>query len=152
MCMSASVPERLRTAGLRRTPARLAVFARIESLARPVSHAELLGIPDLAEVDDITLYRTLAALVEAGLVHRVHGIDGVWRFGAQPQGREGCPGNHAHFLCTSCGSMACLLQQPMPRVDVPGGAVVHGRHFLLHGRCAECVALAAVGQRPGDAP
>lgn len=150
--MSASAPEKLRSAGLRRTPTRIAVLARIESLARPVSHAELQGIPDLAEVDDITLYRTLAALVQAGLVHRVHGIDGVWRFGAQPQGREGCPGNHAHFLCTSCGSMACLLQQPMPRVDMPGGVVVHGRHFILHGHCADCVATPPAGPRPGDAP
>lgn len=150
--MAASIPEKLRSAGLRRTPARLAVFARIESLARPVSHAELHEIPDLAEVDDITLYRTLAALVQAGLVHRVHGIDGVWRFGAQPQGREGCPGNHAHFLCTSCGSMACLLQQPMPRVDVPEGVVVHGRHFILHGHCADCVATPPAGPRPGGAP
>jgi len=145
-----TVPDRLRAAGLRRTPARLQVFARVEALGRPVSHAELQALPDLAELDDITLYRTLATLVEAGLVHRVHGIDGVWRYAAQPQGRAGCPGNHAHFLCTTCGSMTCLVAQPMPRVEVPAGASVEGRHFLVHGRCAGCVADPSRPIRPGD--
>jgi len=150
--MAVPVPEMLRVAGLKRTPARIAVLSRIESLARPISHADLSALPDLAAVDDITLYRTLAALVEAGLVHRVHGIDGVWRYCAQPRGREGCPGNHAHFLCTSCGSMTCLLSQPMPRVDVPAGAQVHGRHLLVHGCCAACVADPPSRPRPGDTP
>jgi Fur family ferric uptake transcriptional regulator/Fur family zinc uptake transcriptional regulator len=125
----------LRAAGLRRTPTRIAVFDRIVSLARPVSHAELdAGLDD---VDDITLYRTLATLVEVGLVHRVHGIDGVWRYCPQPR-HDGCPGNHAHFLCTECASMTCLIDQPMPHVKVPRGARVHGRHFVVHGSCARC--------------
>ena len=143
--MSSSVAESLRSAGLRRTPARLAVLARIEALARPVSHAELAALPELADLDEITLYRTLAALQEARLVHRIHGIDGVWRYCAQPEGILGCPGNHAHFLCTTCGTMTCLLDQPMPRVAVPPGAAVEGRHFLVYGRCAAC----AVASPPG---
>lgn len=129
--------EALRTAGLRRTPARIVVLSRIEALARPVSHAELSA--DLGDLDDITLYRTLAALEEATLVHRVHGVDGVWRYCAQPRGVPGCPGNHAHFQCTGCGAMSCLVHQPMPRVDVPG-ATVEGRHFVVFGRCERCAA------------
>lgn len=146
--MAPSVPDKLRSAGLRRTPARLAVFGRIEALARPLSHADIQALPDLAGLDDITLYRTLGALVEAGLVHRVHGVDGVWRYCAHPQGRPGCPGNHAHFLCVTCGGMACLVDQPMPRVAVPEGSEVHGRHFLIHGRCAACVTAAAGASAP----
>lgn len=141
--MGPSPPDLLRAAGLRRTPARLAVLGHIEALARPVSHAELQAHPALAGLDDVTLYRTLGTLVEAGLVHRVHGIDGSWRYGAQPRGREGCPGNHVHFLCTACGAMSCLADQPMPRVVVPAGAEVEGRHFLVFGRCAACVAAGA---------
>lgn len=136
--MSPTSAELLRSAGLRRTPTRLSVLARLESLARPCSHAELLALPDLSGLDDITLYRTLNTLVEAGLVHRIHGIDGVWRYSTQPRSRPGCPGNHAHFLCSSCGTMQCLLDQPMPRVDLPEGTEVQGRHFLVYGRCATC--------------
>lgn len=128
----------LRAAGLRRTPARVAILTRITVLARPLSHAELLAEPDLQELDDITLYRTLNTLVDARLVHRVHGIDGVWRYCAQPLDARGCPGNHAHFLCTSCGRMTCLNDQPMPRVNAPEGASVEGRHLVAWGRCTAC--------------
>lgn len=138
--MSADVAALLRTVGLRRTPARLSILSCLEALARPLSHADLLAQPGLAGLDDITLYRTLAVLVEVGLAHRVHGIDGIWRYCAQPRDRAGCPGNHVHFLCTTCGAMACLLDQPMPHVIVPAGAAVHGRHFLVHGCCAACAA------------
>lgn len=147
--MVPSVAESLRAAGLRRTPARLAVLHQIEHLGHPTSHADLLTLPELAELDDITLYRTLGALVQAGLVHRVLGIDGVWRYCSQPRGEQGCPGNHAHFLCTGCGTMTCLLAQPMPRVQVPQGAEVHGRHFLVHGRCGGCASAPSAPSRPG---
>ncbi len=142
--------DAIRAAGLRRTPARLTVYTHIQALARPVSHAELQEHPAIAAIDAITLYRTLAALLHGSLLHRVHGIDGTWRYCVQPRGAEGCPGNHAHFLCTTCGAMACLVAQPMPRVDVPTGAVVHGRHFLVHGQCGTCNANPSQPARHGD--
>lgn len=135
----------LRAAGLRRTAARVTVLERIGALAAPLSHAELAALPELAGMDGITLYRTLAALEEARLVHRVIGIDGVWRFAAQPGSSVGCPGNHVHFLCTDCGAMSCLRDQPMPRVRPPAGAEVRGRQALAFGSCAACVSGARVG-------
>lgn len=127
----------LRAAGLKRTAARVAVLAAVERVERPVSHAELRATPPLSELDEITLYRTLATLESAGLLHRVYGIDGTWRYSAN-RAAAGCPGNHVHFLCTGCGEMRCLDDQPMPRVEVPAGATVDGRHFLVFGRCPTC--------------
>ncbi len=124
----------LRRAGLRSTPARVAVLECVESLGRPATHAELQG---LLELDKVTLYRTLDALAEAELVHRVLGVDGVWRHCAQPK-TEGCPGNHAHFQCTACGAVICLLDQPIPHVQVPEGAVVQARTLLAWGLCPDC--------------
>lgn len=132
--------QALRAVGLRCTPARERVLAAIEAAARPLTHGALHEDPALADLDAITLYRTLTTLGEADLVHRVPGPDGAWRYCAQPRGRGGCPGNHAHFVCAACGAMSCLLEQPMPRVDVPDGAVVEGRWFLVHGRCRRCAA------------
>lgn len=148
--MTESADLALRAAGLRRTPARLRVLAVIQDLDQPRTHAELLDDPRLSGLDDITLYRTLTALEGAGLAHRVLGLDGTWRTCRQPVEQPGCPGNHAHFLCTRCGRMTCLTQQPMPRVAVPDGAIVEGRHFLVHGTCPSCAADASPSPRPGD--
>lgn len=128
----------LRAAGLRRTPARVAVLAAVRRADGPLTHAQILATSEASGLDAITLYRTLAALEQARLLHRVHGVDGAWRACAQPEGRNGCPGNHIHFQCTSCRAMSCLVDQPMPRVLAPPGARVEGRNFVAFGRCAAC--------------
>ena len=128
----------LRAAGLRHTAAREAVLGDLGALQAPMTHAALAELPRLRDMDPVTLYRTLATLVDAGLAHRVPGPDGTWRYCPQPLGQGGCPGNHAHFLCTACGTMRCLPDQPLPRVQVPAGARVHGRYLLAHGLCSGC--------------
>lgn len=132
--------DTLRAAGLRRTPARERVLAIIEDVGAPVTHADIAAHPDMEGMDSITLYRTLTALEAAALVHRVHGIDGTWRYCAQPRRQPGCPGNHPHFLCMTCGKMQCLVEQALPKVQVPQGATVQGRHFLVFGGCVACSA------------
>ena len=127
-------PDPLQSAGLRRTPARKAVWAHLVAEGRPASHAALSAA--LPTLDDITLYRTLAAFTAAGLTHRVCGTDGVWRYAIARS--PGCPGNHAHFLCEDCGAMVCLIEQAMPRIAAPPGATIHSRQLLATGRCAAC--------------
>lgn len=130
----------LRTAGLRRTPARLAALDALHAAGRPLRHAELRAAPGLAGVDEITVYRTLSTLEEKGLLHRVLGLDGAWRYGRNDPAAPGCPGNHAHFLCEACGQMACLPDQPLPRVSPPPGGEVRARSFVAVGRCGPCAA------------
>ena len=86
-------------------------------MREPVTHAQLLDQPSLRQMDPVTLYRTLDAL------HR-----------------EGCPGNHAHFLCVRCGAMRCLVEQPLPRIEVPPDVTVFSREFIAHGICETCSA------------
>lgn len=142
--MSSDVPARLRAAGLRATPARARVLASIEAAPHPLPTPALVAAhPDL---DPITLYRTVERLAEAGLVHRVQGLDGAWRACAQPAAQPGCPGNHPHFWCTACATLTCLTDQALPRVVVPAGAQVEARHFLVVGRCPSCAALPSPAQ------
>jgi len=129
---------RLRDAGLRATTAREEVLATLDELDRPATHADLARLPRLARMDRVTLYRTLTTFLEAGFVHQVQGEDGTCRYCPQQAPLSGCPGNHVHLLCTRCGSMQCLTDQPMPRVAVPAGFVVERRSFLARGICGSC--------------
>jgi Fur family transcriptional regulator, ferric uptake regulator len=128
----------LKGAGLRPTPTRQRVLAALSSAGRSLSHAELADA--LADLDRVTVFRSLKILKKARLVHSVRGTDGTARFGTNPAETSGCPGGHPHFLCVECGSMTCLPDQAMPDVRVPKGALVHGKQLVVYGVCAQCAA------------
>lgn len=138
--------ELLKASGLRCTPARDAVLAFLSRQGRPLAHSEIARARGLAALDRVTLYRTLTALQDAGLVHRVQDQEGAWRFCAHVRRDHGCPGNHAHFQCTQCGEMRCLQGQELPWVSIPPGALVIGKQFLIYGLCPAC-ARAQSGRR-----
>jgi Fur family ferric uptake transcriptional regulator len=128
----------LRQAGKKVTPARLEVLNSLIRLGCLISQADLSRLPQLKRCDRVTLYRTLNVLRKSGLVHAVQGTDGTWRFCAHKLDGAGCPGNHPHFLCLSCGRMDCLIGQKMPRIEVPLNVKVQGKQFVVYGQCADC--------------
>ncbi|MDR0648286.1 MAG: transcriptional repressor [Synergistaceae bacterium] len=129
---------RLRSTGLKVTPIRMDVLDYLLTIGQPVSHSDVQSAFPM--LDRVTIYRTLASFVKSGIAHQVQGLDGMWHFCAHDPNASGCPGNHPHFLCLSCGKMICLLDQRMPRVDVTGGNVVEGKQFVAYGFCQECAA------------
>ncbi|MDR3354695.1 MAG: transcriptional repressor [Synergistaceae bacterium] len=126
----------LRTAGLKVTPLRIEVLGRLTDAARPLSHSEIQTM--MPDIDRVTLYRTLSSFVDADIAHQVQGLDGMWRFCAHARDESRCPGNHPHFLCLSCGTMVCLTDQVMPRINVPEGCIVSGKQLVVYGKCQNC--------------
>ncbi|MDR1481026.1 MAG: transcriptional repressor [Synergistaceae bacterium] len=126
----------LKAASLKVTPLRIKVLDRLMIGAQPLSHAEIQVM--LPDIDRVTLYRTLSTFVDADIAHQVQGLDGMWRFCAHVRDGSGCPGNHAHFLCLSCGIMVCLTDQAMPRINVPEGCIVSGKQMVVYGKCRNC--------------
>lgn len=137
---SARVPDLLRASGLRCTPQRTSVLRVLVRARRPLSHGQLAEALGAGEIDRVTLYRTLAALQEAGLVHRTQDDRGVWRFGAHAARRGACPGDHPHFACTKCGGMRCLEDQALPWITVSKGELILGKQLVAYGVCARCAA------------
>lgn len=129
-----SIGDRLRTAGLRRTPVRLAVLRLISESRKPLGAVDLLKRLD-DETDQVTVYRTLNTLVEHKLVHRVRGEDGAWRYAAEAQR----PHSHAHFVCDACGGVECLEAIPVPE-DLRLGRKyeVSYAELVVHGTCPRC--------------
>jgi Fur family ferric uptake transcriptional regulator/Fur family zinc uptake transcriptional regulator len=128
----------LRAAGLRRTRARQAILDVLQGADRPLSHQEIAREPAIRRLDRVTLYRTLKTLQNAGLLHRIQGVDGVWRFRSHAPRSGRCGGDHIHFLCLVCNRMSCLPEQPLPWVRAPEGAEVFGKQLVVYGRCAGC--------------
>jgi Fur family ferric uptake transcriptional regulator/Fur family zinc uptake transcriptional regulator len=135
--------EVLRGKGMRSTALRRRVLELLSERGEPMSHLEIFeALATSGQTPDrVTLYRTLSAFSGACIVHEVQGTDGAVRFCLHESAREGCLGNHPHFLCRRCGRMTCLSGQPLPYVEVPAGTLVEGKQLLVFGLCPRCAAL-----------
>lgn len=130
---------RIRAAGLRRTPARVAVVERLTAAAGPMTHAELAKALHKHGFDQATIYRNLVELTEVGILARFEVGDHVWRFELATKSEAGP--QHPHFLCVDCGSVACLPDVQVTIDPAPGrkGFAIHSvTGVLLQGQCRDC--------------
>jgi Fur family ferric uptake transcriptional regulator len=131
----------LRSAGLRRTAPRIAVLQRLESAVTPLSHGDIAERLAPLGFDRATVYRNLMDLVEAGLVTRADLGDHVWRFELVGDRSKPHAIEHAHFLCTDCGDVACLPDSAVKVVAVRGAPRAVGKASVevqLKGLCDAC--------------
>lgn len=145
----ATLREELRAAGLRATPARIAVLAMLRDADGPQSHAEVVEAAAGRGGDPATVFRNLAALTEAGFARRTDLGDRVWRFEATGSPLDATSSHeHPHFLCTNCGHVECMPQlevQTRGRVAVPKAVRDHAVEIQLKGLCDECSAVQVDG-------
>ena len=128
----------VRDAGLRATPSRLAVLHLLRAAAAPVSHSDVVAKLASQAWDPATIYRNLTDLSDVGLARRTDVGDHVWRF-------EAITGNHAagahpHFVCTECGTVACLpdLEYVMTRAKAPRAIRQKRVEVQVRGLCDAC--------------
>jgi Fur family transcriptional regulator, ferric uptake regulator len=131
----------LKKNGLKRTAAREAILKLLGDAGRPLSHPDIVKSgKGEAHFDRVTVYRTLETLQKRGLLHRIQGMDGTWRYCMHRSEFSGeCAGNHIHFLCSKCDQMSCLPEQPLPWVAAPAGAIIQSKQLVVHGLCEACV-------------
>jgi Fur family transcriptional regulator, ferric uptake regulator len=132
--------ERIRAAGLRSTPARIAVLRELEAATMPLSHADLVEALRDEGYDRVTLYRNLTDLTEAGLVMRTDLGDRVWRFELKST-RSDHHEPHPHFTCTDCGAVSCLPARSVRITSTKGTprAVADSSvEIQLRGLCDRC--------------
>lgn len=129
--------DRLLSAGLRVTYARVQVLEVLDQVPRTVSHADLEALFQVP-MDKVTLYRTLDRLVDAKLIHKAVGDDRITRFGPLSDTQHH---QHAHFHCDDCGMVYCLEMKMPKTLKVPEGFGVESLDFSVHGHCANCNGL-----------
>ena len=130
------VEARLREAELRLTPQR---FAVLEYLTRAPGHPTADQIA--AEINRrfprasrATVYNTLGALREAGLVREVLLDDAVTRYESNIE-------PHHHFVCRACGRLEDVPPDAFDtpaRVELEGGHEVEAVEVVLRGLCGPC--------------
>jgi Fur family peroxide stress response transcriptional regulator len=129
--------EALRRSGLRLTHQRLEVAREVAGNdAHPDIEAVYRGVRNrIPTISLDTVYRTVGALAELGLVSRVSTPAGPTRYDPN---RE----RHHHFVCTRCGLIRDVYSPTLDGIQVPGEASVLGMvesvNVQLRGVCTEC--------------
>jgi Fur family ferric uptake transcriptional regulator len=105
-------------------------------------------------VSRATLYRTLARLVDAGLVHKIEMEHGQARYETM-FGRH----HHDHMICLTCGRIIEFesreIERAQDEVCRKKGFTMTGHMHQIRGHCAACAARAAAAGtdgKPGSPP
>jgi Fur family ferric uptake transcriptional regulator len=136
--LSAAAERRLRNAGKRLTPQRKRV---VRILAEAGGHLDATEIYERGRRQDArlslsTVYRTLSALKETGVVRELHLDDQHHHYELDAQDQ------HSHLVCISCGRVIEVDSEALARAAVTLGEA-HGFEIAsaqveLTGYCADC--------------
>lgn len=108
-----------------------------------VMHFRKRGRP----VSRATIYRTLARLVDAGLVHKIEMERGQARYEIM-FGRH----HHDHMICTACGRIIEFesreIERAQDEICKRKGFTMTGHMHQIRGRCSDCAEPGAAKARP----
>lgn len=138
------IRTQVRAAGLKCTPARLAVMQQLVDARGPRTHGEIFDALAERGFDRATIYRNLTELTECNLVTRVEVGDHVSRFELKRIADTAGHGkNHPHFVCRTCGEVLCLddVRIVMPRKPKVGN---HGHGTKLGGKPTHARAIHSI--------
>lgn len=136
----------IRERGGRASTARRAIIEALLEAGRHVTADDLAASVHAAypDIHLTTVYRTVEALEELGIVYHVH-------MGHGPAQWHLADERHLHLVCQSCGAVSEAppgLLEGVRRQLGDLGFVPDGRHFALVGWCAACRPSAGESERP----
>jgi Fe2+ or Zn2+ uptake regulation protein len=122
-------------AGLKATPARLAVMALLQRHQKPISVQTVMAKLKRVDPDQVTVYRILSSLVQAELVREVYVEKGIssYEIADRP--------HHHHLICEKCGfveDVTACCDDPKP---VAFRTVTH-HNLEFMGICEKCAGAA----------
>lgn len=139
--LHATAISRLRDDGQRYTPRRRALVDLLGEVDQPITIPQMLERrPDLAQS---SVYRNLAVLERAGVVHRIVTTDEFARY----ELAEDLTEHHHHLICASCGEVTDFtvpdkvekdLEAALAKVAKQAGFHVTDHRLDLVGTCPDC--------------
>ncbi|MCM1982388.1 Fur family transcriptional regulator [Lyngbya confervoides] len=135
--------KKLKAKGLRVTPQRFAVYANLLTRSdHPTAEQILQGLNAAGPVSSqATVYSSLQALRDVGLVREVLLEEGVCRYDANVE-------MHHHFRCKACGAIEDIAWSQVSGVSfqqLRPGLLVDEYELTVHGLCDDCQEHRRVG-------
>lgn len=130
------IVKRLKSKKLRVTPQRFAIYSNLlERQDHPTAEQILLELnKESFKSSQATVYSSLQALQEVGLVKQVLLEEGVCRYDANTSA-------HHHFCCQKCGHIEDIPWDALPDIKLSKlrpGLEVKGYEVVVYGICDRC--------------
>ncbi|MFE4108253.1 Fur family transcriptional regulator [Almyronema epifaneia] len=130
------IVKTLKSKGLRITPQRYSIYASLlERTDHPTAEQLLVDLNrDLPISSQATVYNSLQALCDAGLVREVLLEHGVSRYDANTEA-------HHHFVCRQCGVIEDIDWHTFPDLSLNQlrpGLQAEAYEVTVHGLCDRC--------------
>ena len=129
--------DRLKQAGYKLTPARLAVVEVLETYPDHLSHNEILqeGKKIYPRLSRATVYRTMELLVSLNLLRSIYMSDPTQRF-------MSAAGGHHHLVCTECDAVFefdhCTVDQLAQELSEQFNFLIRNHLLEFQGVCNSC--------------
>jgi Fur family ferric uptake transcriptional regulator len=90
--------------------------------------------------DRVTIYRTLQAFVEKGIIHTIPTADNSILYAlCKDECEEGHHhDHHVHFVCKKCHNTYCLDNVVTPDIKLPAGYSAKQIEVVVEGICKQC--------------
>ncbi len=123
------------------TEGRLKILQMFLSSDEALSHADIDKKAG-NQFDRVTVYRTLQAFMEKGIIHSIPSADNLIKYAlCKDDCTEGHHhDHHIHLVCDQCHHTFCLEEVSMPSVSFPSGYQISTVEIIARGRCRNCAA------------
>lgn len=89
--------------------------------------------------DRVTIYRTLQAFVEKGIIHTIPTSDNSVRYAlCRDCSEHHHHDDHVHFICSNCNTTICLDDVVSPDIVLPTGYQAQNVQVVINGLCKNC--------------
>ena len=132
------IVQLLESKGIRPTAMRLMTYKRLAELEVAISLGDLEK--DFKVSERSTLFRTMKAFEEKGIVHQIEDGTGVIKYALCEENCECEVGNdlHLHFHCNNCNDTVCLTEHKIPHISLPDGYITEDINLVVNGICEKC--------------
>lgn len=144
--MEPNISDILHRHDLKATPVRVEVLALMMRTPSAMTHGAITdALGPSTSIDKVTLYRTLNAFTEKGILHRIPTEDRNWLYAVSPEADAPARDHdhaqpHAHFVCDECDKVYCLpVNEPVQTIELPDpGFIMKSQEIVIHGQCPTC--------------
>lgn len=119
MMSEESIKEYLRERALKATPIRVGLLSLLSERESAIPYSEIQE--NLKSFDRVTLYRTLNALIDGGIVHKAStsGDETYYALCSQKCSKHCHKHEHIHFKCTACHEVSCVHIEQAIKISIP---------------------------------